>query len=416
MTINLTADEISLLKQLYFDGAWTVAEAHEHLGEERTDELSKAIFLHIVPTQIGSMYYLAAFGRKAAFGYLNDPRSVNSQMDAAYLRLCLADYGWPILPTDDFDLTQYDKSNRGRQVQTPQGKAIVFGQLTKPFSYQGLQYITDRFRPLALRYGFRIIVFTPSRVRGQKFAERHADILDLIHHLPNEDDELQAPSRLHVVTADTGFTTPHVGPATNPYESDKLRARGVGEETLSIFALPLKERIERAMSDLEVDGVISYGQLLRYYRLDAGDLVGVPFTRDLIQPVHTLKSFEEQVVFFCASKKLARRTGPILAHRAGTGELRRLLGAPADHNWQVEKRNVHQSEEPDAYWSGPQGLTAVEYDTGTYTATTIRFKMDKFRERGATQIIWGVPAPKRKANLETKFNLDVRLCRWWETE
>lgn len=116
LTLPITETESESLQKLYMDGAWTRNEIRKHFSVPRLNELTEHEYVSIVPTEMGSMYYLAAKGRKAGFGLANDPRRVSSQINRAYLRLCAQDYGWtPASETNDPNYLEFHPHGHGMQ-------------------------------------------------------------------------------------------------------------------------------------------------------------------------------------------------------------------------------------------------------------------------------------------------------------
>lgn len=269
---------------------------------------------------------------------------------------------------------------------------------------------------MALRYNFTVTIFTPSKKSGATQAAKNGQVLQVITHIPNVTADL--PNRITVLKKTNSLpVTEDPEPAITPAEVASLRSLGLPPMSLEVLQQPLAERIQQAMTDLEVDESMSDHQLYRYYRLLPGDLTEAYASNDLVQPIHGRRSLEIPVTFLSPSRRIARLDSHVLAHRAGTKELRHLLDVPTSKGqWHVEPRGAHSTLAPDAFWETAQGKTAIEYDSGTYAATTIQKKIQKFRELDARHIVWGVPSSSRLLNLNEKFSLDLRLCEWWKND
>lgn len=164
--------------------------------------------------------------------------------------------------------------------------------------------------------------------------------------------------------------------------------------------------LARLAEALPTDGVLSEGQIQRWYGLE---LSHVPASHPVvaIRAAHSGRSYRTHTVWMvCDSPSLIHQTDDCLRHAAGVAELRHLLGA-LPQNWQTYSQPSH----PDAVWHSPQGPVAVEYDYGSYSPQTLRRKMADF----GRQQVWGAPAATRVKRLQEALGDrgKVWLAAWW---
>ncbi len=147
--------------------------------------------------------------------------------------------------------------------------------------------------------------------------------------------------------------------------------------------------------DLEVDRVLSAGQVERHYRRS------FPAGKDLfvfdafLAPTHGSNDYQ-RVSFYALERKATRMNASSLRHLAGVAEMRRLLKAPRE-SWKSEAGTRFAAEQPDALWFTPAGEVAVEYDAGSYSSKQILAKTLTFRRY--ERQIWGSPSRKRVQHL-----------------
>ena len=420
----LTVAEKVTLDSLYVTaGAWTPQEAYALLGERRTRELIAAQLLGIMETDMGPVLLLLAAGRVAVFGTAAKAQSLARQIDRAYLRLSIAQLGWRIVQpgqTED-NLAQYDTSNRMVEVINNGGRpAMVGGSLQNGgMTRQSIENIASRLRSMALFKGFDVILLTPNRRRGTKRALKEVAFMVLMVVLPVNPGFPEVkrvkvlPSR--VARPDTPFLS------GESWQSDP-RILKLPALTREILQLKRSERIDFALRSLECDATLTDGQLLRWYGLRVDDLGELSYVRTIVRPHHADFRSEKPVTFVAATRRFARLEDSTLGHRAGTAEMRHLMGVASDErSWKAEHRETLRFEEPDAYHFDDDGaIHAVEFDTGAYTARVIDSKLSTFEDRGFSGINWGVTTPRRQVNLTSKIRhrleSDVLLCRWYEVE
>jgi len=168
---------------------------------------------------------------------------------------------------------------------------------------------------------------------------------------------------------------------------------------------------------LEVDHVLSRAQLRRHYRARREVLEKLPSVTRTLVPVHMRSSSRVTLEFYGLNQRtLDRARTSHLAHLAGTAELRHVLGVPVS-SWHAEARHGYDVCNPDAQWFREDGtVTAVEYDSGTYTFTDVTNKLLAFREQGHHETIWGVVSRVRgdRLRLRSPEKLEVKVLNWWE--
>jgi len=168
---------------------------------------------------------------------------------------------------------------------------------------------------------------------------------------------------------------------------------------------------------LATDHVLTHTQLKRYYRARREVLEKLPSTTLTVQPGHMRHGLQVDVTFYALSRKRLRDTrAGLLAHIAGTAELRHVLGVPADR-WESRVHRRRYGEQPDACWWDEDGVENVaEYDSGTYTRGEVQDKFEHFEQRGTERVVWGVVSSVRARNLRLVLPawVDVRVLRWWE--
>jgi len=203
--------------------------------------------------------------------------------------------------------------------------------------------------------------------------------------------------------------------AGESWKGDK-RLTDLSDLTKRILQMKRSDRIDHALTSLGCDGVMTTAQLGKYYGLDIGDITERPYIQSIVRPTHSDYRNEVDVTFIATSKVIARLDDNTFGHRAGTGEMRHLMGVSSDpRSWKSEHRDLMRFEEPDAYYYDDEGqIHAIEFDTGTYTANVIDDKLTIFTDRGFTEIHWGVTSPRRQLNLTEKMpnrsGTDVLIC------
>lgn len=132
------------------------------------------------------------------------------------------------------------------------------------------------------------------------------------------------------------------------------------------------------IEDLQVDHVLSAGQLRRRYGLvldgrGARDL-GLCWTERTVTTVHNSPSSVLHLGFVVLPD-LHRAEGWRLGHAAGTAEVRSLLGVERE-SWRSTAAEVgFHTATPDAVFASSAGLAAVEFDTGSYGREVVQTKL-----------------------------------------
>ncbi|WP_135230476.1 replication-relaxation family protein [Deinococcus fonticola] len=402
---GVSEQEREAFRQLLRDGAWTPDETKAALGRKRMLELHEENYLSVTYTAMGLLVLPKAHGRVAATGSCDKPRSFARCINTAYQRLALQRLGWEVIldparrpPTARDDLTP---------VQTPEGTVLLTAQFGsgRGCSVEKLESLVTQWRSEALFHNLRVVVLTPNVRRGKRLQERESSWLKLVHCLPLA----EAKGRVMYPASDD----PRASEAALHVPTDTA----LPELTRQILCLSRDARLHHARRALAVDSVMSTQQLRRHYGLEAGDLQDTPYVHALIHPCHGRYGLEVSTRFFLASPRMQYVHHHHLAHRAGLAEMRMQLSVEADTSvWQTEPRSRLSYEQPDAIWCTPKGSVAVEYDTGSYSMSTIQKKRETFSDRGFAATLWGVPAAKRQQRLQREFGEEVMLAQWFNRE
>lgn len=159
---------------------------------------------------------------------------------------------------------------------------------------------------------------------------------------------------------------------------------------------------------IALDGVYSEGQLKRHFGLELADVVGeYPL---LTLPHRATRGSRQPPVELCLVVHPTKQSFADfrLKHLAGTAEMRLALGA-SPKDWRVFGGT--NQEIPDALWSTPKGLVAVEFDGGFYALSTIKQKALAF-SKYAKQV-WGGVNPLHLSRLQAAVgNAQVVLADW----
>lgn len=158
---------------------------------------------------------------------------------------------------------------------------------------------------------------------------------------------------------------------------------------------------------IALDGVYSEGQLKRHFGLELADVVG---EYPLLTLPHRATRGATRVSELCLVVHPTKQSFADfrLKHLAGTAEMRLALGA-SPKDWRVFGGT--NQEIPDALWSTPKGLVAVEFDGGFYALSTIKQKALAF-SKYAKQV-WGGVNPLHLSRLQAAVgNAQVVLADW----
>ena len=149
---------------------------------------------------------------------------------------------------------------------------------------------------------------------------------------------------------------------------------------------------------LATDQVLSLAQLERHFNLFEADARRLGVRVFGVAVSKTKGSTQQATYRFVIRKgKQAPRDGATVRHLSGTAEMRYLLGAPHDA-WVSDAGRRWAKHQPDALWTTPEGVVAIEYDAGSYDPKTIADKLMSFKAGYARQI-WGTPSPARAKHL-----------------
>lgn len=170
-----------------------------------------------------------------------------------------------------------------------------------------------------------------------------------------------------------------------------------------------------ALEVLACHRVVSVRQLDRLYGVPPQVLTGLPRLTVTVSPVHMRQSLVVDATFVALKERtLIRATPNALAHLAGTAEMQVALGIPLDR-WQVLP-SARKGNRPDAEYRDPkgEGLTAVEYDSGSYSRRIIDQKLTSYWP-DYDSTVWGVGSVLRQTRLQEIMSR-VILVRWWASE
>lgn len=417
--LALTDDEKRTLRELYeYDGAWTDKELKAKCP--RHAEILKAGVLLPVYTVIGTLYMLSLTGRRLVLRDASSSRiAPQRNLDRAYIRLCMDDYGYE--DTDESTtrgLDQYAGKMELFEKVTPHGVALIGGTMSGGgMTRVTIQQLVTRLKSSALAHNFRLILFTPSQARGQHLAERHASILTVIHHLPGGTGERVKLTSFKPITDDA-----YAGPASSALLEDLVLRKDQSlfpQLTLDLLRERRAERIEQFRADLDVDQVISAEQLRRHYMLRPQDLKNVRYVEAIMHPVQGRVSLEVKTRFYLASAALQYQDDTALGHLAGVGEMRRTMNVQADKSFQLNPKRRLARDAPDAVYHSTYGPVAFEFDTGTYTLSTVQSKLESYVQQGYLQTIWGTANHRRVPTIEGIMEREegakgqVILSEWW---
>lgn len=157
---------------------------------------------------------------------------------------------------------------------------------------------------------------------------------------------------------------------------------------------------------IAVDGVYSEGQLRRHFGLGLDD---VAEDYPLLTVNHRASRGAIKVSELCLVVHPSKQgfADFRLKHLAGTAEMRLALGASLK-DWRL----CGNSEEvPDAVWSTPKGVVAVEFDGGHYSPSKIRRKLQTFSSFSGQ--VWGGVSAGHLSRLQAAVgNARVVLADW----
>lgn len=182
----------------------------------------------------------------------------------------------------------------------------------------------------------------------------------------------------------------------------------------------LQEREEKLQAALQVDRVLSYGQLARYFGVKMNPVIREQhglFAFDLVAvPIRSDPLFMVVVQCFTRARNLPYfYTNSQIVHLLGVAELRLMVGAHLQ-DWKSEANLLGRSLLPDALWQTTAGVVAVEFDTGTYHSKTVQNKLAAFGQSYAG-VLWGSTSEQRVRKLRARHSGEDReflVIKWWE--
>ena len=150
---------------------------------------------------------------------------------------------------------------------------------------------------------------------------------------------------------------------------------------------------------LSTDHILSFGQLGRHFSLTEAEAKDLGVRVFVVAAKKTKGSTQQAKYHFVIKKgKHPPTDGATLRHITGAAEMRYHLGAPHDA-WVSDAGKRRAKNKPDATWTTPEGIVAIEYDAGSYDPETIIKKLTSFKSGYAKQI-WGTPSKHRVGHIK----------------
>ena len=168
---------------------------------------------------------------------------------------------------------------------------------------------------------------------------------------------------------------------------------------------------------LATDHVLSVGQLRRHHGMSEEEARSLGVRAFAVSLSKTQSSNCYDLYRFVARKgKRVPDDGGTVRHLTGAAELRYLLGAPHDA-WVSDAGKQRVKSKPDAVWTKPEGVVAIEYDSGCYSPKRIVTKLLSF-EAGYASQIWGTPSKARLGTIRDLArnivpDLEVHYAPWF---
>ena len=424
--VPLTDGERQLLHEMYLHlGAWTHQEALTRLGEARFKELLRQGVIGGQNTEIGVMYHLLAMGRTSLFHTADRAASLVSQLDQAYVRLCMAEKKWEFTGSSSpfykglADLFP-GLHQHFREGYTEFGSSLIGGKLTGGgYSSLAIRDLGNRMRSSALSRNFTVVILTPSPQRGQQAAAPFRNFLKVVPLRPKTGD---GSKRFNPVPKHKSPTEP--GPYLTQAKIKALQAKSsprLPDLTLEILGLTRAERIEAAHQALQKDRFISRAQLQTHFALSIYDLPGSLLSNAVLRPNKNSYGMEVSELILAANRKVARFDDGSMNHLLLTAQIRHNLGHPPDDTWQLPGQIKRRHEEPDAVRVLEDGsMEAVEADAGEYKLTVVLRKLASFKDSGYERTHWGCISPTRVKNLTKNVDRellpDFQTLQWWNLD
>ena len=155
----------------------------------------------------------------------------------------------------------------------------------------------------------------------------------------------------------------------------------------------------RLLDVLATDHVLSVAQLERHLGVSEAEARALGARVFVVSLSKTKGStLHDHHRFVMPKGKQAPEGGGTVRHITGAAEMRFLLGAPHDA-WVSDAGKKRSKSKPDATWTTPEGVIAIEYDAGSYDPGKIEGKLMSFKTGYAAQI-WGTPSRKRVGHIK----------------
>ncbi len=153
------------------------------------------------------------------------------------------------------------------------------------------------------------------------------------------------------------------------------------------------------MNALGTDQVLSVAQLKRHFDMSEAEACTLGARAFVVAVSETQSSNRHDRHRFVVRKgKRAPEDGGTVRHLTGVAEMRYLLGAAHDI-WISDAGKRHAKSKPDATWTTPEGVIAIEYDAGSYDPERIANKLMSFKASYTGQI-WGSPSKARALHIK----------------
>ena len=424
--VPLTDGERQLLHEMYLHlGAWTHREAVTRLGEARFRELLRQGVIGAQNTDIGVMYHLLALGRTSLFHTADQAASLVSQLDQAYVRLCMAEKGWEFTPSTSPFYKGLTSLFPGlhlhfQEGNTEFGTSLIGGKVTgNGYSALAIRDLGNRMRSSALSRNFTVVIFTPSPQRGQQAAAPFSNFLKVVPLRPKTGDNSKRFNRLPKRKSPTE-PGPYLTQAMRKSIQEK-KGSSMPELTLEILGLSRAERIEAAHLALQKDRFISQAQLRTHFALSIHDLPESLLSYVLLRPTKNAYGKEVSELVLAANRKATRLDDGSMNHLLLTAQMRHNLGHPPDDSWQLPSQIKRRYEEPDAVRVLEDGtMEAVEADAGQYKLAVVLRKLASFKDGGYERTHWGCVSPTRVKHLTAKVHRDLmpdfQTVQWWNLD
>ena len=178
--------------------------------------------------------------------------------------------------------------------------------------------------------------------------------------------------------------------------------------------LPQLADLERA---LETDRVLCRPQLKRYFPGLTFSRLPKSFKRFsmTVRPICNGVASETSLDFVALSPLYQRLSAERIAHLAGTAEMRYKLSVSLELWTNFVQGMKRSAGRPDAMFETAEGVVAVEYDSGSYSAATVRGKLAGYASFGS--IVWGASGKVRTQHLRALHGSAAVFLHlpWWSS-